>query len=358
MSSVLPLAPYFPSAYPSMPLRSKHRLRPVEERPPPHWFTIGSLRRLGERIRHPPPPAKEEHYRWFLAPRFNVPFQEVMDDKHLPPISRQDFEDFLQYGDGSIENLYFYEWVRNYRQLYRGWTDSVLPAANAQLPSSSKGVYRSRDLWERLKDCQDRRLKEEFASAKALFFEPGAPYRLNIDNKIIDKILNIPNHPPRHEHQELTDKLPSFPNQPEPSLFDPIQQQVDAALEEAFVRFRRLAFCNSGLWHHCVGHIGGAIILACGLALYCLGIMMRKRKYVGGSLVIIWFGVWFMLVSANNKHSTDYILPLALFGRVGYGRRTAALPTRNGEAVTRRRQAASDVLARAGSQRIPIDLFL
>ncbi|CUA68091.1 putative protein sll0005 [Synechocystis sp, PCC 6803 substr. Kazusa] [Rhizoctonia solani] len=292
-----PLALYLPSAYSPMQQRLRRR-RPVEERPTPHWFTLGSLRRLGHRIRHPPPPAKEEYYKWFLAPRFNVPLQEVIEDKHLAPLSRQDFEDFLQCADGTIENLYFYDWVRNYRQLYREWAESVLPNASTHTPSSSKGVYRSRDLWEQLKDCQDRRLKEEFASAKALFFEQGAPYRLDIDDKLVNEVLNIPNYPPRH--QELTDKLPSFPSQPEPSIFDAIQQQVDIVVEEAFVRFRRLAFCNSGLWHHCVGHSGGAAILACGLALYCMGIMSRGRRYVGGSLPIIWFGIWFMLVSINN----------------------------------------------------------
>ncbi|CAE7179576.1 unnamed protein product [Rhizoctonia solani] len=296
-----PPAPHSPAKL-AMP-RPRRRHRPVEERPPPHWFTIGSLRRLGQRLGHPPPPAKEEHYKWLLSPRFEVPLQEVIEDKHLAPLSRQDFEDFLQCADGSIEILYFYEWVRNYRELYREWADSVLP--NTGTSSSSRGVYRSRDLWERLKDCQDRRLREEFASAKAWFFEQGAPYRLNIDNDLIDRVLNIPNHPPRHG--ELTHKLPSFPNQPEPSIFDPIQELVDAALEEAFVRFRRLAFCNSGLWHHCVGHSGGAVILACGLALYSIGIMSRSRDYVGGSLPIIWFGIWFMLVSANGHCLVVYV---------------------------------------------------
>ena len=71
---------------------------------------------------------------------------------------------------------YFYEWVRNYRELYREWVDSVLPGASARVSSSSRNVYRSRDLREKLKDCQDRRLKEEFASAKSLFFDNGAPY--------------------------------------------------------------------------------------------------------------------------------------------------------------------------------------
>ncbi|KAH7341118.1 hypothetical protein B0J17DRAFT_654281 [Rhizoctonia solani] len=309
MQSVFP-TPLAPGslAYSSMPLRSRRRRKHLEERPVPHWFTIGSLRRVGQRMRHPPPPAKEECYKWFVAPRFNVPLQDVIEDKHLPPLSKQDFEDFLQAADGTIQNLYFYEWIRNYRRLYDEWVHSVLPTANAHISGSSGGVYRSRDLWERLKDCQDRRLKEEFASAKALFFEQGAPYRLNIDNELLDKVLNIPNHPPLSgEHQELTDKLPSFPTQPEPSLFDSIQQQVDAALEEAFVRFRRLAFCNSGLWHHCIGHSGGAAILAWGLAMYTMGLMSRGRGYVAGSLPIIWFGIWFMLVSINGHCLVVYV---------------------------------------------------
>jgi hypothetical protein len=99
---------------------------------------------------------------------------------------------------------------------------------------------------------------------------------------------------------ELTDKLPSFPNQPEPSIFNAILSQVDAALDAAFSRFLRLAFCNSGLWHSCVGHIGGACILAYGLALWCMGIISHRRGYIGGSLPLIWMGIWFMLVSANG----------------------------------------------------------
>ncbi|CEL51587.1 hypothetical protein RSOLAG1IB_00122 [Rhizoctonia solani AG-1 IB] len=291
-----------------MPLRHRRRLRTVDERPPAHFFTIGSLRRVGERITHPPPPAKEEHYSWFLAPRFKVPLLDVIEDKHLPPLSRQDFEDFLQHADGTVEYLYFYEWVRNYRRLYKEWADSVLPTAGADMASSSKGVYRSRDIWERLKDCQDRRLKEEFTSAKVLFFENGAPYRLEIDERIIHKVLNIPNYPPQYgEHQELTDKLPSFPNQPEPSLFDDIQRQTDAVLEQAYARFLRLAFCNSGLYHSSIGFTGGAAILAWGLAMWCMGIMSRGRGYTAGSLPVIWFGLWFMLVSANSHCLVVYV---------------------------------------------------
>ncbi|CAE6468486.1 unnamed protein product [Rhizoctonia solani] len=303
MRSALPS----PSAS-GMPLRSRRRRQPIEERPPGHFFTLGSLRRVGQRIIRPPPPAQEEHYKWFLAPRFNVTLQDVIEDKHLPPLSRQDFEDFLQHADGTIEYLYFHEWVQNYRRLYQEWSESVLPAAGASVSGSSKGICRSRDLWERLKDCQDRRLKEEFTSAKALFFEPGAPYRLKLDDKILYKVLNIPNYPPQcGEHQEFTYKLPSFPNQPEPGLFDGIQQQVDTLLEKAFARFLRIAFCNSGLIHSSIGFTGGAAILAWGLAMWSMGVMSRGRGYIAGSLPIIWFGIWFMLVSANNHCLVVYV---------------------------------------------------
>jgi len=234
----------------------------------------------------------------FVAPRYKVLLEDVVADRHLAPISLQDFEDYLQHVEGTPENLYFHLWMRNYRRIYHVWTESVLPAAN--IPSSSKGAYRSRDLWERLNLCQDRQLKDEFAFAKAKFFQDGAPMKLGISEELRQKVLFISNLPPQ-EIQVLTNKLPSFPSQPEPGHFDAVLDQVNAALAGAFERFVRLAFCNSGLWHSCLGHLLGMSILASGLALWCLGVLRlggRGRGYIAGSLPLIWVGVWFMLVSA------------------------------------------------------------
>ncbi|KAB5595705.1 hypothetical protein CTheo_943 [Ceratobasidium theobromae] len=213
---------------------------------------------------------------------------------------------YLRVGRQLTSPRYFHDWVLHYRQLYKEWAESVLPTTN--IPSSSKGLYRSRDLWERLKDCQDRQLREEFAFAKATFFENGASMRLNIHHSLRDSVLLIPNGPPPQGiHQDLTDKLPSFPNQPEPSIFDAILNHVDRALEAAFARFLRLAFCNSGLWHSCIGNFVGICILASGLTLWSIGISSRRRRYVAGSLPLIWVGVWFMLVSANGHCLGVYV---------------------------------------------------
>ncbi|CAE6441444.1 unnamed protein product [Rhizoctonia solani] len=231
--------------------------------------------------------------------QYQVSLEDVIADKHPSPLSRQDFEDYLCYAEGSAGNLYFHEWIRNYRRLYDEWTKSVLPAATIGLSSSSKHLYPARELWERLKDCQDRQLRDEFSSAKATFFQPGASMRLNIDAKLRDRVLLIPNLPPPH-NQKLTDKLPSYPNQPEPGLFDPILEQVDKALEVTLARFVRLAFCNAGLWHFCLGHLLGACILAAGLALWSLGVISLQRRFVAGSLPLIWIGVWFLLVSVSG----------------------------------------------------------
>ncbi|KAG8704151.1 hypothetical protein FRC11_010163, partial [Ceratobasidium sp. 423] len=221
---------------------------------------------LGRRLRNPPPSSKEERYFWFIAPKYRVSLQDIIDDKHPSPLSRQDFEDYLNYAEGSLANLYvpytsahlhiksyiclvclpralhitpikpsyFHEWLHNYHRLYDEWAQSVLPAATVGLPSSSKHLYPSRELWERLKDCQDRQLRDEFSSAKATFFQSGGSMWLNIDAELCDRVLLIPNLPPP---QKLTDKLPSYPNQPEPGLFDPILEQVDRALEIALSRF-------------------------------------------------------------------------------------------------------------------------
>ncbi|KAF8603651.1 hypothetical protein BDV93DRAFT_606644 [Ceratobasidium sp. AG-I] len=280
---------------------TRHRQRQGRgrrSRPPPHWFTLGTLRTLKKRLAHPPPPAEEERYFMFLAPRYNIPLEDVVADKHLPPLSLQDFEDYLQHVEGTPENLQFHLWVRCYRRLYNKWVETVLPTAN--LPSSSHGAYRSRDLWERLRYCQDRELKEQFSFAKAQFFESDGSMRLNIDDDLRQSVLSISNLPPK-ESQELTDKLPSFPNQPEPSIFDAILREVDAALQAACERFVRLAFCNSGLWHSCLGNLVGSGLLAAGLTLWSLGVgKVGSRGFVGGSLPLMWLGLWLMLQSLTG----------------------------------------------------------
>ncbi|CAE6404500.1 unnamed protein product [Rhizoctonia solani] len=280
--------------------KRRQRRRTRVQRPQPHWFTIGSFRSLGRRLWNPPPSSKMEHYVWFTTPKYRISLEDIVADKHPSPLSRQEFEDYLYHTEGSVANLYFHEWFHNYRQLYDEWTKSVLPTATIGLPSSSKHLYPARELWERLKDCQDRQLRDEFSSAKATFFQSNGSMQLNIDAKLRDRVLLIPNLPPSYNGHQLTDKLPSYPNQPEPSVFYPILEQVDKALEATLSRFLRLAFCNSGLWHCCLGHLLGASILAAGLALWSIGIASYQRRFVAGSLPLIWIGVWFLLVTASG----------------------------------------------------------
>ncbi|KAH7341120.1 hypothetical protein B0J17DRAFT_716273 [Rhizoctonia solani] len=287
--------------------RRPRRRRPSAERPVPHWFTLGSLRSFGTRLWNPPPPFKEEGYVWFVKPKYTVLLEDVVADKHLPPLSRHDFEEYLYYVEGSLENLYFQDWVRHYSQLFDHWAQSVLPGAGANLPGSSKGGYRPRELWERLKNCQDSRLRQEFALAKDTFFKPDAYMRLNIPSEYLDLVLLIPNAPPPYEEQELTNKLPSFPSQPDPSLFDPILSRVRDALNTSFASFIKLAFCNAGLWHCVPGACGGACIFAGGLAMWSIGMMSHRRGYVAGSLPIIWIGLWFMIVTLSGHCLTVYV---------------------------------------------------
>jgi hypothetical protein len=183
-------------------------------------------------------------------------------------------------------------------------------------------VYRARDLWERLYLCQDRQLKDEFAFAKTQFLEESAPMKLGISEELRRKVIFISNLPPQEsqgtpvvlvpahlsESQTcsfpvLTNKIPSFPSQPEPGHFDAVLAQVDAALNAAFDRFIRLAFCNSGLWHSCLGHLLGMSIIAPGLMLWWMGVLRlggRGRGSIVASLPLIWIGVWFMTVTLTG----------------------------------------------------------
>ncbi|KDN49003.1 hypothetical protein RSAG8_02356, partial [Rhizoctonia solani AG-8 WAC10335] len=294
--------------------RRPQRRRPPAERPTPHWFTLGSLRSFGTRLWNPPPPSREEHYIWLVKPKYTVLLEDVVADRHLPPLSRHDFEEYLYYVEGSLKNL-FVPFSFECPHVVLTPSDpfdshlalSVLPAGGTSLPSSSKGSYRPRELWERLKDCQDPRLRTEFALAKDTFFRPDASLRLNIPNEYLDRILLIPNIPPPHNEQELTNTMPTFPNQPEPSIFDPILSIVRDALNTSFASFIKLAFSNAGLWHCVPGACGGALIVAGGLVMWSMGMTSYRRGYVAGSLPIIWVGLWFMLVTLSGHCLTVYV---------------------------------------------------
>ncbi|KAF8758300.1 hypothetical protein RHS01_02368 [Rhizoctonia solani] len=261
----------FPPQYPSAPTgralmlrpsKRRQKRRPEIERPQPHWFTFGSLRSFGKRLWNPPPPAKEERYTWLVKPRFTVQLEDVIADKHLSPLSRHDFEEYLRY---------FYEWVYRYRQIYNYWAESVLPTAGIDLPGSSKGAYRPRELWEH-----------------------------------VDRVLLIPNLPPPYDEQEHTNKMPSFPNQPEPGIFDPILRHVRDALHTSFATFLRMAFCNAGLMHYVPGACGGFLTLAGGIVMWTKGMTSYQRGYVAGSLPLIWIGLWFMIVTLSGVSSLIY----------------------------------------------------
>ncbi|KAG8718101.1 hypothetical protein FRC09_013161 [Ceratobasidium sp. 395] len=248
---------------------------------------------------HPPPPSEKERYLLFVAPRYDVALEDVVANKHLPPLSLQDFEDYLQYVEGTPQNLHFHQWLERYHTLHEAWVSTVLPT----IPSTSTGGYRPRDLWERLNPCQDWVLKEEFAYAKARWFYESASARLDVTEEMRRTVLAIPNLPPPPEtyQNELTQKLPSFPNQPTPSHFDAIRERITSHLRTALTRFLRLAFCNSGLWHTCASHMGATVMfLAPGLALWILGIYSGRRGLVGRSLPLIWAGFWIMLMCTNG----------------------------------------------------------
>ncbi|KAG8775350.1 hypothetical protein FRC12_001540 [Ceratobasidium sp. 428] len=83
----------------------RHRRETRIPRPPPHWLTLGAFRSFGKRLMHPPP-SEKERYLLFVAPRYDVALEDVVADKHLPPLSLQDFEDYLKYVEGTPQNLY------------------------------------------------------------------------------------------------------------------------------------------------------------------------------------------------------------------------------------------------------------
>ncbi|KAG8756843.1 hypothetical protein FRC12_010445 [Ceratobasidium sp. 428] len=65
----------------------RHRRETRTTRPPPHWLTLGAFRPVGKRLMHPPPPSEKKRYLLFVAPRYDVALEDVVANKHLPPVS-------------------------------------------------------------------------------------------------------------------------------------------------------------------------------------------------------------------------------------------------------------------------------
>ncbi|KAG9042808.1 hypothetical protein FS837_010366 [Tulasnella sp. UAMH 9824] len=94
-----------------------------------------------------------------VIPPLKIQLRDVIDGKHLPPLSSSDFEDYLRFQEHSVENLYFIRWLDDYTAKYNAHAAS--PQAQSYNPQ----------------------LALSFARARSTFLSSNSPLAINVESK-------------------------------------------------------------------------------------------------------------------------------------------------------------------------------
>lgn len=68
-------------------------------------YSLKALKNVPRRLFRPPTPTIGCVRSFRLTPCFQVTVEDVINAKHLPPLGRKEFEEYLLYKEYSIENL-------------------------------------------------------------------------------------------------------------------------------------------------------------------------------------------------------------------------------------------------------------
>ncbi|KAJ1304898.1 hypothetical protein OPQ81_006032 [Rhizoctonia solani] len=238
-------------------------------RPPAYecsWFT--SLRALPRRIISPPAVEGQRARRSCkIVPIFRVALEDILDGKHLPPLSLKDFEEYLLFEERSAENLYFILWLREYTKRHRPWFATATVAS--------------------------RSLALSFTRAKSTFFSHSSPHELNLASILISNFLITAEGQPH----------------PHPSVFAQIQRDVEHMLQESLLRFVAARTKNAGkqrVWCALIGGIGTGLIALAPILVSILGDKPRILRLA--ALPILWLGATIFLSSIHGICFIIYLL--------------------------------------------------
>ncbi|KAG8869266.1 hypothetical protein FRC20_001845 [Serendipita sp. 405] len=243
------------------------------------------------RIAHPPTPPvpRVGTVRSFkLTPCYLVSLQDVVAGRHLPPLGRKEFEDFLYFKEYSVENLYFYIWFNQYQAEWTQWAKRVqkegrsidsngtlLAHTNTNTSedqthedeqdekkkkkksgSNENSTRNGRVSSSSLDDAQpDRHLAMSYLRAKQTFFTPGSRWELNLPQKTLQLLL----HPPEGQRH------PGPRSHPHPSAFASVRFDVENYLNASLSRFIVQNGGNAGRQRGAFAVIVGLLAIGLGL---------------------------------------------------------------------------------------------
>lgn len=206
----------------------------VQTQPRLSRFTLKGFLALPRRLCSPP--AAVGKVRSFgLTPIFDVQLDDVLDRKHLPPLSLKDFEEWLLYVEQCPENLYFVLWLREYTAKYDRWIAKLRAReAKARRTHTQQSTYRV--AWSATTPTSPA-LELFFSRARETFLVPGAPFELALPPALLDA-LAVSGHP-------------------DPAVLAPARAHIEAALRLSLSRCVRAAYSNVGAYRAACGITGG-----------------------------------------------------------------------------------------------------
>jgi hypothetical protein len=259
------------SMHPTTNTNSNTTSRASSQRSKPKRFAYNPkhLLRLPHRLFHPPPkssvvrrgvtytnhnsvtcrsPLVGSVRSFKLTPSYRILLDDVLRGRHLPPLGRKEFEDFLYFKEYSAENLYFYFWFAEYERAWTRWanssaaasatgatagaasatathTDSTSPTPSTGAPiksptSDTTGTGTAQSIPTKPNSA----LAMSFVRAKKTFFTAGSPWELNLPQKTLHQLLH-----PSKPH-------PGPPQHPHPSALAAVKFEVDTYLNDSLTR--------------------------------------------------------------------------------------------------------------------------
>ncbi|KAG8983507.1 hypothetical protein FRB90_005940 [Tulasnella sp. 427] len=226
-------------------------------RPPKYSYDFRHLTQFPRRLIFPPESGVGRVRSFKITPVFEVTLDDVLDGKHLPPITLKDFEDYLVFETHSAENLYFICWLRDYTAAYNKWKQSqdALPEEKRQAANPDLTV--------------------SFARARGTFFDPSSHLELNLPGEIVEQLL----------------KDTQSTSTPSPEILSDVQKHVEGMLRESLMKFVVGSCRNSGRRRGLFAIAVGLAAMAVGLAPVFMSIFRGESRWVRlAALFPFWFG--------------------------------------------------------------------
>ncbi|KAB5588535.1 hypothetical protein CTheo_8027 [Ceratobasidium theobromae] len=212
------------------------------------------------------PPKVREVKGWSIIPELHITLEDMLKQKHLPPLSLKDFEEYLLFEEFGAENLYFILWLQEYTSKHRAWFARNVPS--------------------------DPKLAMSFTRAKATFFSRQSSHELNLAASQINNFFAATHGQPH----------------PPPSVFDAIKADVEASLRESLKKFLRTRICNADSKRATCVWISGVVTILTAISLILLSVFSgeRRRKRIP-NLSFLWLGMTIFLCSWNGLCLVIYL---------------------------------------------------